>query len=261
MDLLLDGRLVAVTGAGAGIGRAVAAELAAAGARLLLASNAADELAEVAERLRANGSPQVETVVGDMTAPAGVAALREAAQRQGGLAGLVACVGSTPIGTFDEIDDDVWQVAFTTKFLASVRAMRVAADLMRAGGGGGRIVVIAGNAARDAPTGMVTSTAINAALSGLVASAGRLLAPEGIGVVGLHPGPTRTARYDALVAYQAAAAGVDGTAAAAKLAASIPVGHPADPGDIGAAAAYLVSPRAAHIVATCLTVDGGQTWG
>lgn len=260
MDLLLAGRLVAVTGAGAGIGRAVALELAAAGARLVLASNEPNELAEAAEQVRAAGSPQVDTVVGDMTAPAGLAALREVAERQGGLAGLVACVGSTPIGTFDEIDDDVWQVAFTTKFLASVRAMRVAAELMRAGAGG-RIVVIAGNAARDAPTGMVTSTAINAALSGLVASAGRLLATEGIGVVGLHPGPTRTARYDSLVAYQAAAAEVDGATAAAELAARIPVGHPAEPGDIATAAAYLVSPRAAHIVATCLTVDGGQTWG
>lgn len=260
MDLHLDGRLIAITGAGGGIGRAIAMELATAGARMVLASNEAGELEEVAERVRVLGSRRVDTVVGDMTTAKGLADLREAAARQGGLAGLIACVGSTPIGTFDEINDDVWRMSFDTKFMASVRAMRVAAELMRRCEGG-RIVIVAGNAARDAPTGMVTSTAINAALSGLVASTGRLLAPEGIGVVGLHPGPTRTARYESLLAYQAAAAGTDTVAAAAALTANIPVGKPAEAADIAAAAAFLVSPRAAHIVATCLTVDGGQTWG
>lgn len=120
-------------------------------------------------------------------------------------------------------------------------------------------MLVAGNAARDAPPGMVTSTAINAALDGLVASGGRFFAPHGIGVAGLHPGPTRTGRYTALLAHRAATAGVDEATAAATLNAQIPTGQPAEPGDVAAAAAYLLSPRAAHIVATSITVDGGQT--
>jgi NAD(P)-dependent dehydrogenase (short-subunit alcohol dehydrogenase family) len=258
MDLQLAGRLIAVTGAGAGIGRAAALQLATEGARLVLASRDRGRLESVAEQASAAGAPQVDVVPADLTTPEGVAALAAAAARRAPLWGLLACVGSTPIGTFDEIDDDAWQLAFTTKFLASVRAMRAAAALMPAGEGG-RIVIVAGNAAADAPPGMVTSTAINAALDGLVASAGRLFAPRGIGVAGLHPGPTRTGRYAALLASRAASAGVDEDAAAAALAAQIPAGHPAEPGDVAAAAAYLLSPRAAHVVATCVTVDGGQT--
>jgi len=258
MDLGLAGRLVAVTGAGAGIGRAAARQLAAEGARLVLASRDRGRLESAAEEARAAGAPQVDVVAADLTTPDGVAALTEAARRRAPLWGLLACVGSTPIGTFDEIDDEAWQVAFTTKFLASVRAMRAAAGLMR-DGEGGRIVVVAGNAAADAPPGMVTSTAINAALAGLVASTGRLLAPHGIGVAALHPGPTRTGRYASLLAHRAAHAGGDEEAAAKALAAQIPVGHPAEPDDVAAAATYLLSPRAAHLVATSVTVDGGQT--
>ncbi|MEV4141598.1 SDR family NAD(P)-dependent oxidoreductase [Dactylosporangium sp. NPDC049742] len=258
MDLQLAGRLVAVTGAGAGIGRAAALQLAAEGARLVLASRDPGRLEALAAQAREAGAPEVTVVAADLTTTGGVAALSAAAARRAPLWGLLACVGSTPIGTFDEIDDTAWQTAFTTKFLGSVRVMRAAAALMR-DGDGGRIVLVAGNAARDAPPGMVTSTAVNAALDGLVASAGRFFAPHGIGVAGLHPGPTRTGRYTALLAHRAATAGVDEATAAATLDAQIPAGHPAEPADVAAAAAYLLSPRAAHIVATSITVDGGQT--
>lgn len=261
MDLGLAGRLVMVTGAGAGIGQAVALELAGERAALVLGSRGGQRLDDVARRAASAGADPVATVAADLSAVDGVAALADAARGLSTpLYGLVACVGSTPLGTFDDVDDVVWQQAFTMKFLATVRVVRAALGLMR-GSGGGRIVVVAGNAARDAPTAMVTSTAMNAALAGLVASTGRMLAAEGIGLVGVHPGPTRTGRYDSLVADRAQRLGVDASGGDDAIRGQIPAGRPAEAAEVAAAITYLLSPRAAHLAATTITVDGAQTWG
>jgi 3-oxoacyl-[acyl-carrier protein] reductase len=268
MDLDLSGRLVAVTAAGAGIGRACALALAGEGARLVLASRSAERLEQACADARAAGAPEAWPVVGDMSSAEGVAALGAAVAGPGPLWGLVAAVGSTPIGSFDQIDDAAWTQAFTMKFLASVRAVRLAASLMT---DGGRIVVVAGNAAREAPPGMVTSASMNAALAALVASAGQDLAGRGIGLVGLHPGPTRTARYDALISARAASGAQSGTTqsgrpqsaadAESALLSLVPDGRPAEPGEVADLATYLLSPRSAHLVATTVTIDGGQTAG
>jgi 3-oxoacyl-[acyl-carrier protein] reductase len=261
MDLGLAGRLVTVTGAGAGIGEAVALELATEGAALLLGSRSQERLDAVARRATAAGADPVATVVADLSTVDGVAALADAARSAAmPLHGLVACVGSTPLGTFDDVDDAVWQQAFSMKFLATVRVLRAALELMR-GSGGGRIVVVAGNASRDAPPSMVTSAAMNSALSGLVASTGRTLAAEGIGLVGVHPGPTRTARYDSLVADRARRLGADASHGEKSIREQIPAGRPAEAAEVASAIAYLLSPRAAHIAATTVTIDGAQTWG
>jgi NAD(P)-dependent dehydrogenase (short-subunit alcohol dehydrogenase family) len=261
MNLQLNGRLVAITGAGSGIGRATALALAAEGAALVLGGRTAATLEAVAGEASELGAAAVIVVAADLTTAEGVATLGAAiSARPEPLHGLLTCVGSTPIGPFDEIDDDAWNHAFTMKFLASVRALRMATALMDPDLGG-RVVMIAGNAGRAASTAMVTSAVMNSALDALVATVGRDFAPRGIGVVGIHPGLTRTPRYDAVVAGEARRSGTDLVAASAAVDAGIPVGRPATAEEIAGAAAYLLSPLARHVVATCLTVDGGQTWG
>src|SRR5689334_20789371 len=113
MDLGLAGRLVMVTGAGAGIGEAVALELAGERAALVLGSRSGQRLDDVARRAASAGADPVTTVAADLSTVDGVAALADAARGLSTpLHGLVACVGSTPLGTFDDVDDAVWQQAF-----------------------------------------------------------------------------------------------------------------------------------------------------
>lgn len=257
MELQLRDRLVAVTGAGAGIGRATAIALAESGAALVLGSRTRERVEETAQLAGSAGAPDVHAIVADLSTTAGIAVLSEAVSKADRpLHGVVCCVGATPIGSFAEIDDTAWQQAFEMKFLATVRAIRVAESMMA--GRGGRIVAVAGNAARTAPIGMVTSAAINAALDALVGSAGRDLAARGIGLVGVHPGPTATGRYERLVADRARRDGCDTATADAAVRAQIADGEPARAEDVASLIAYLVSPRAAHLVASCVTFDGGQ---
>lgn len=258
MDLGLAGRLAVVTGASAGIGRATALALADEGAALLVAARDAARLDLLEGEARERGAAEVTAVAGDMTAADGLDRLRAAVDSRAPWA-LVTCVGSTPLGDFDEVDDDTWSRAVEMKFMATVRAIRAVLPSMRRAGGG-RIVLVAGNTALEPDPWMVTSGAMNAALGNLAATLGRQLAPEGIGVVAVHPGPTRSARYDSLEASVTARFQGDVAAARQHLRALSPRGVPAEPEEIGAAIGYLCSPKAAHLTATAVGIDGGQSW-
>ena len=259
MDLGLRNRAIVITGASMGIGRATALALAGEGASLLLAARDEQRLAAVAAEAKERGAVGVTTLAGDMTAAEGLARLREAVESLPGAWGLVTCVGSTPLGTFDEVDDDVWARAVDMKFMATVRAVRAVLPSLRRAGGG-RIVFVGGNTALEPDPWMVTSGAMNAALGNLAASLGRQLAKEGVGVVSIHPGPTHSARYDALEASVAERFGGDGEAARAHVLGRIPRGTVADPDEVAAAIAYLCSPLAAHLTGAGVGFDGGQSW-
>lgn len=257
MDLGLATRRVVITGASMGIGRATALALAGEGAALLLAARDASRLATVADEARRRGAAEVTALAGDMTVADGLDRLRDAVEALP-VWSLVTCVGSTPLGSFDEVDDETWSRAVEMKFMATVRAVRIVLPSMRRSGGG-RIVLVGGNTAWAPDPWMVTSGAMNAALGNLAATLGRQLGPEGIGVVCVHPGPTRSARFDALEASVTARLGGDGDAAREHLRNLSPRGVPAEPAEVGAAISYLCSPVAAHLTATGVGIDGGQS--
>ncbi|MGP4110579.1 SDR family NAD(P)-dependent oxidoreductase [Streptomyces sp. 4N509B] len=263
MDLGLTGRRVVVTGASSGIGRATTLALAREGAELLLAARREEALAETAARAAEAGAAATGVAAVDLATAAGCQALGRAALARwsGRVDGLVVCVGATPLGTFAELSDEAWERAFTTKFLATVRLVRALLPGLRAADGdGGRVVVVAGNVALGPDPLLTTSGAINAALNNLVGSLGRELAPEGVGVTAVHPGPTRTDRYAALVAAAAGRHGGDATAGERAVLAATPRGVPAEAEEVAAAVTYLVSPAARHVTGTSLTMDGGRTW-
>lgn len=259
MDLQLDGKVVVVTGGSAGIGRAAALVLAGEGCRLAVGARDEERLEKLASEVRGEGG-EIVTVAGDLVESPGLDALVGAGRGSfGGVDALVACVGSTPVGDFDELTDDVWQRSFDMKFMATVRAMRAVLPSMRERGSG-RIAVLAGNTAQDPTPWMATSGAINAALGNLVGSLARQYGAEGISVNCLSPGPTRTVRYEGMRSAVMDREDLEEGDAAAWIRNMIPDRHVGDPEEVGALVAYLVSPRSAHINGTTVVIDGGQTW-
>ena len=195
MDLGLGDRVVAVAGAGAGIGRASALEIAGAGASIVVGARDRDAIADTAAAARALDVPAVE-VVADLATESGVADLIEAAVgRLGRLDGLVCCVGSTPLGDFSALTDDQWWQAFEMKVLATIRAIRAAHSHL-AVVGGGRVVVVTGNASRTRFPYLLTSTVMNAGLESLVSSLAVQFATDGIAINAVSPGPVNTRRYE-----------------------------------------------------------------
>lgn len=259
MNLGLEGRVAAVAGAGAGIGRACALAFADEGCHVALGARRAGPLADASAEVAARGV-RTASACADLATTAGFSALIEAAVTGlGGLDALVISIGGTPLGAVDELDDARWEAAFRQKFLAALRGVRLAVPHMRRGGGGG-IVIVAGNGSRVGAARMATSAVINGAVERMVGELGRRHAPDGISVSALSPGPVRTARYDALLGALADPADVDDESAAERrLLASIPAGRPAQAAEIGAIAAFLASPRGRHITGTTVLADGGES--
>lgn len=246
-----------VSGASDGIGRAVTLALAAEGARLAIGARRTEKLDAVAAKARALGA-EVATVAGDLVRTDAIDALVATAARYGRIDGVAACVGSTPLGSFSELSDERWQTAFDMKFLATVRLVRAALPWL--GRQGGRVVIVGGNSYRAPASHMATSAAINAALLSLAVTISLEYAPHGVGAVCVDPGPVRTQRFAALSQHVAGRLG--GIAdAETQIAGAIPNGRIGAPEDVAATAAFLLSPRAAHIVGTAIAVDGGQAGG
>jgi len=257
VDLGLDGRVVAVAGAGVGIGRAVALEIAGEGGALAVGARDPDAVARTAEQARAIGATAVG-VVGDLATTLGVAELiGMAVATHGRLDGLVCCVGSTPLGDLSALTDREWMLAFEMKVLATIRAVRTARPHL-AETGAGRVVVVTGNASRTRFPYLLTSTVMNAGLESLVSSLAVQLASDGIAINAVSPGPVNTRRYDGLQAAVATHEGLDSPSAGRHIEKSIPAGRITEPDEVARLVAYLVSPAAGPITGTTYVIDGGQ---
>lgn len=259
MDLGLKGRTVVITGASRGIGRACARLCAAEGAQVALGARSPADLEALSGELEGLGAA-VLVEAADMVAPGNVDRLVERAlEAFGSVDGLVACVGSTPLGDFDALDDATWLGAFEMKFLSSVRALRAVLAPMRSQGRGAAVLV-AGNSTFVPDPLLATSAVVNGALGRMVGALARQVAPQGITVNCVSPGPVDTDRYRALVSVHARSGEVDEETAAAKLEANIPRGRVGSPEEVAAVAVSLLSPAFSHVNGQNILVDGAQGW-
>jgi 3-oxoacyl-[acyl-carrier protein] reductase len=137
MDLGLKDKVAVITGASIGIGLAVAHGLAAEGAHVVMAARQEDRLAAEAQALAAKHGVKAVPVACDVSSPAGVAALAEAAQAAfGGADILINNAGSGSNETIMEAPDEKWQHYWDLHVMAAVRLARGIIPGMRRRGGG-----------------------------------------------------------------------------------------------------------------------------
>lgn len=243
-------RVVLITGAASGIGAATAVRLAEPDTALLLTTRRnADALAAVAAAVEGRGAA-VTTVVADLTEPGAGESLATAARDAfGRVDQLVSNAGrgeQARFGEFGPADLDRAFAVNTRPFLELVTACRE--DLERSDWG--RVVALSSFVAHDIGVGGVifpTTAAGKAALEALAATLAFQLAPLGVTVNCVAPGYTRkSGGHSALspAAWEAAAA-------------ATPANRIAEPEDVAAAVAFLLSREARHITGQVLRVDGG----
>jgi len=250
MKLGLEDRVALVTGASRGIGLAIAAALAAEGAKVALAARGTEAL----NAARAAISGQSSIHIADVTDPAAAAALVQDVERQWGRLDVLVCnVGSgasVPPGKETAAE---WSRLMDLNFFASTNTIEAARPLMARGSGDRSIICIssiAGMAALGAP---VTYYAAKAALNATVRGLARPLALDGIRINAVAPGNILAA--DGTWARKLAE---NRAAVEDMLAREVALRRLGKPEEIADLVAFLASPRAAFITGSVMVADGGQ---
>ncbi len=254
MDLGLTDKVAIITGSSRGLGLASARALVSSGCRVCLCARGAETLAEAALEVEAvaRRPGMVAAVQADVTTPDGVERVVETAITTfGGVDILVNNVGRAGGGDLLATSDAEWQAAFDETLFPAIRASRLVVPSMRQRGSGA-IVMIASIYGREAG-GRMTYNAVKAAEISLSKSLAQQLAPLGIRVNCVAPGSILFPGGSWHKRQQSDPQGI-----AEFVRRELPFGRFGRPEEVGAAVAFLASPRASWISGACLPVDGCQ---
>lgn len=244
----LASKVALITGAGSGIGAAMAAAFAAEGAHVVVSGDREPSITEVAARIREAGG-SAEARVCDVTDEAAVeAVIRGVASDRGRLDILVNNAFRMTAEPIASMSTASWKGSFDVALDAVFFATRAALPRMMEQGGGSilNISSTAGHAALHSLAGYSSAKAALEAFTRVAAIEG---APGGVRVNALAPGCIGTP--GTLAAFPTDAA----RRAMFRL---IPLGRFGEPSEIAKAALFLVSDEASFVTGTCLVVDGGQ---
>lgn len=250
---MLDGRHALVTGGGRGIGRAVAAALARAGARVTILGRDTGALTETVGAGEAQGY-----VVADVTDEAAVkASFREAAGARGPIDILVANAGIAESAPLAKARPDQFRRLFEFNVVGVVHCMQaVLADMT--GRGFGRIVVNASVAGLKGYAYVSAYCASKHAVIGLVRAAAQETIKSGVTVNAVCPGYTDTELVQKQLASMMAKTGRSREELLAEMLREEPLGRLITPEEVAEAVLFLCSPRASAVTGTTLTIAGGE---
>src|SRR5260221_3682080 len=257
MDLGLKGKVALVAAASKGLGRAVAHELAAEGARLAICARDAGALEAAAREIAAATGAEVLAHPADVSQPKAIAAFVDAAlERFGRVDVLVTNSGGPPPGRFQAHDAAAWPKDAQLTLFAPVEVARRVLPGMRERRWG-RILNVTSIAVKQPIENLMLSNSLRAAVTGWARTLANEVAREGVTVNNLMPGYTRTDRVEALAQAAAKREGITPAEATARWEREIPMGRLGDVREFAALAAFLASERASYITGTSIPVDGG----
>lgn len=252
MDLGLSGTRALVTGSSRGLGRACAEALVEEGAHVFVCSRSREDIERTAAELGAAG-----WVAGDLAQAGDVSrVVAEAVRGLDGLDILVTNAGGPPTGRFEAAADGDWATGFELTLMSAVRLIRAALPELKRSGRG-RIVNLTGYGVKEPISDLVVSDSLRAAVTVMGKTIATDLAPFGITVNDIAPGPMLTDRLRQIHVARAADAGISIEEQLRLAATEVPAGRMGRPAEVGRLCAYLCSDHAGYITGQAIVVDGG----
>jgi NAD(P)-dependent dehydrogenase (short-subunit alcohol dehydrogenase family) len=246
-DINLSGRVALITGASRGLGKSMALALGAAGARLALVGRDVASLDRVAEEARRGGA-EAEVYGADVTDERQVRDLeRRAIERFGPVHILINNAGINIRKNVPEFTLAEWNSVIATNLTSAFLMCRGFVPHMK-GQGYGRIINMTSIMSHVSLAGRAAYSASKAGLLGFTRALALELAPEGISVVAISPGPFATEMNLPLM---------NDPEKNAQFISSIPLGRWGKVEDIGQLALFLCSDHASFITGTDVLIDGG----
>jgi 3-oxoacyl-[acyl-carrier protein] reductase len=246
VDLGIAGRRFVLGGASKGLGRAIAAELVAEGARVLVVSrDPAAAAAELGER--ATACPA------DLATPEGVDAVVSAATAFGGIDGLLVNTGGPPPGLALDVTDEQWEGAYRSLIGNPIRLVRALRPRLSEGAS---ILFVTSSSTRVPIAGLDTSNVLRPGVTALVKCLALELAPH-VRVNSIVPGRIDTERVRYLDEVRAERTGRSYEDERRAHEDEIAMGRYGDLAEFGRVAAFLLSPAASYVTGAAVQVDGG----
>jgi len=260
MELGLKGKAALVTGAGRGIGKAIALTLAEEGCNLAICARSKEELDSSSKEIKAKGV-EVLAIPSDITkADDNKNFVSKAAQKFGRIDILVNNAGAGPPSDPLELPEEVFRHHMDLMLFGPIRLCKQVIPHMRKQGWG-RIINISSIFGKQ-PGGLMDYDSIKAALQMVTKDFSNYLAKDNILVNVVCPGPIRTRLWEGpgeLADQLGKKLGMSIPEVMKWFAEqNIPLGHHGEPEDIANMVAFLASDRAKFITGQAINVDGGM---
>lgn len=255
--MILDGKVVVISGVGPGLGRGIAVQCARAGADVVLAARTESRLSDVAKEISELGRRAV-TVATDITDHAACQNLLSASMDAfGRVDGLVNnAFAMPPLSELCDVDLDEVHRSFDTNVLAALRLSRLFAEPLAHSAGG--VVMINSAVLRHSRRTFGAYKVTKAGQLALAQSLATELGPRGVRVNSVAPGYIWAENLKWYFDYLAGKRGVTAGEIYDEAASALDLRSLPEPEEIADAVAFLVSPMARAITGQCLDVNGGE---
>lgn len=244
----LDGKVAIVTGAGRGIGRAIAQVFGQAGANVLAVDRDATAASRTADGIAATGGT-ASACEADVSRQADNAtAASTAAERYGRLDIVCLNAGIYPSARIEDMTEQLWDQVLGVNLKSVMWGVQASLPFLKAQGSGRIVVTSSITGPKVGQPGMSHYSASKGGINGFIRSAALELAPHKITVNAVEPGNVLTEGVREKSRPEDLAA----------MAQAIPLKRLADPEDVAFAMLFLASDEASYITGQTLVVDGGQ---